>query len=123
MNYMDTRPKTIICDIDGTLIQHNDYPSNVSKDTYKPILLDLTLEKLNEWERKGYNIILLTGRKESMRKITEKQLTELGIYYDQLVMGVGGGPRYLINDCKPDGTEYATAINLVRNEGIGKINI
>jgi hypothetical protein len=58
-----------------------------------------------------------------MRQVTEQQLREAGIFYDQLIMGVGGGHRYLINDRKPDGAEYATAINLNRNEGIEKIDI
>lgn len=119
---MDPRPKTIICDIDGTLVKHNK-PNIVATDSYVPELLENTLDKLNEWERNGYNIILLTGRKESMRKVTEKQLSQLGIYYDQLIMGVGGGVRYLINDYKPDGTESAFAINVERDKGIKNINI
>jgi hydroxymethylpyrimidine pyrophosphatase-like HAD family hydrolase len=119
---MDTRPKTIICDIDGTLVEHN-IPHEVSKPSYKMKLLIGTIEKISEWERKGYNIILLTGRKESMRKVTEDQLREIGIFYDQLVMGVGGGARYLINDCKPGGEEAAFAINIERNLGIGGVNI
>ena len=119
---MDPRPKTIICDIDGTLVQHGK-PSDVAKNSCELILLEGTIDKLNEWERNGYNIILLTGRKESMRRVTEKQLSQLGIYYDQLIMGVGGGPRYLINDYKPDGTEAAFAINVERNKGIKDINI
>jgi hydroxymethylpyrimidine pyrophosphatase-like HAD family hydrolase len=119
---MDTRPKTIICDIDGTLVYHHD-PHTVSKSNHKMELLIGTIEKLLEWERKGYNIILLTGRKESMREVTENQLREIGIFYDQLIMGVGGGVRYLINDSKPDGDESAFAINTERNLGIGGINI
>lgn len=119
---MDNRPKTIICDIDGTLIIHNK-PSEVAKNSYTPELLEGTIDKLNEWERNGYNIILLTGRKESMRKITENQLSQLGIYYDQLIMGVGGGPRYLINDYKSDGTKASFAINVERNKGIKDIDI
>jgi FMN phosphatase YigB (HAD superfamily) len=119
---MDPRPKTIICDIDGTLVHHYD-PHTVSKPTYEMELLEGTIEKLLEWERKGYNIILLTGRKESMRKVTEQQLHNAGIFYDQLIMGVGGGPRYLINDYKPSGEEAAFAINVERNKGIKKINI
>jgi len=119
---MDLRPKTIICDIDGTLVRHCD-PHTVSKFTHKMELLTGTVEKLLEWERKGYNIILLTGRKESMRKVTEQQLSEIGIFYDQLIMGVGGGTRYLINDFKPDGEEAAFAINVERNVGIYNVKI
>lgn len=119
---MDPRPKTIICDIDGTLVVHNK-PSDAAKKSTELVLLEGTIDKLNEWERNGYNIILLTGRKESMRYVTENQLSQLGIYYDQLIMGVGGGPRYLVNDYKPDGTEAAFAINVKRNEGIKNTNI
>ena len=57
------------------------------------------------------------------RSVTEKQLAEAGIFYNQLIMGIGGGERYLINDCKEDGTQYANAINIERNKGIKNINI
>jgi hydroxymethylpyrimidine pyrophosphatase-like HAD family hydrolase len=117
---MDTRPKTIICDIDGTLVYHHD-PHTVSKSNHKMELLIGTIEKLLEWERKGYNIILLTGRKESMREVTENQLREIGIFYDQLIMGVGGGIRVLINDNKPNGDIAALSINVERNKGINDI--
>ena len=46
-------------------------------------------------------IILTTGRKEGMRRITEQQLENAGIVYDRLIMGIGGGIRVLINDLKP----------------------
>lgn len=119
---MDTRPKTIICDIDGTLVKHG-IPSTVATPKHKMELLPGTLAKLEEWEAKGYRIILLTGRKESMRKVTEKQLRDVGIFYDQLIMGVGGGVRYIVNDNKPNGSESAFAINIERNKGIENINI
>lgn len=119
---MDIRPKTIICDIDGTLVFHNK-PTKAANPATKLVLLEGTLEKLLEWDRLGYRIILLTGRKESMRAVTERQLAEAGIFYDQLVMGVGGGTRYLVNDTKPDGRETAFSINVIRNKGIGNIEI
>lgn len=117
---MDPRPKTIICDIDGTLVKH-EIPSSNTQLNKKLELLPGTVEKLSEWDAKGYNIILITGRRESMREATEKQLSEIGIFYDQLVMGIGGGPRILINDNKPDGKEVASAINIERNKGINDI--
>ena len=59
-----------------------------------------------------------------MRKSTEIQLAEAGIMYDQLIMGIGGGVRVLINDTKPYGDfNTAEAINLNRNEGIKNIKI
>lgn len=123
----DIRPKTIICDIDGTLIKHDGLYSCVTlydaeEQEYNSTLPGV-LKKFEEWEIKGYKIILLTGRKESMRANTESYLTSIGIFWDQLVMGVGGGPRYLINDRKPDGRETAFAINIERDKGLQDINI
>jgi hydroxymethylpyrimidine pyrophosphatase-like HAD family hydrolase len=117
---MDTRPKTIICDIDGTLVKH-EIPAKNTSSNKQLELLPGTVEKLSEWDAKGYNIILITGRRESMRAATEKQLAELGIFYDQLIMGMGGGPRIVINDNKPNGQETAFAINIKRNKGINDI--
>ena len=57
-----------------------------------------------------------------MRSETEKQLKEIGLFWDQLVMGLGSGRRYVINDLEP-GTKASTAnaINLKRDAGIGTI--
>lgn len=119
---MDRRAKTIFCDIDGTLVKHN-IPVTTQKTTHQMELLDGTLEKLSDWDRLGYNIILTTGRKESLRNITEKQLQDVGIIYDQLIMGIGGGERILINDKKNDGKLTAYSINLDRDAGISSVDI
>lgn len=118
---MTKRPITIICDIDGTLVKHG-LPADVAKPSYKMKLLPGTIEKILEWEKKGYNIILLTGRRESMRRVTEKQLSEVGITYDKLVMGVCGGLRVLINDRKSDSDDdTAFAICVDRDKGVKDI--
>ena len=115
------RPKTIILDIDGTIIPHD---GSLTQQMRVCKQLPGSLNKLNEWDRKGYNIILMTGRRESMRETTEKQLTELGFFWDQLIMGVGGGERILINDMKSNSeVPTASCINLKRNEGIKDIDI
>jgi hypothetical protein len=119
---IDNRPKTIFCDIDGTLTKHT-LPTQSQLPSNKMELLDGTLDKLNEWDQKGYRIILTTGRKEGLRSQTEKQLQEAGIIYDQLIMGIGGGARYIINDDKPDKRKTAFAVNIGRNEGIKNIEI
>jgi hydroxymethylpyrimidine pyrophosphatase-like HAD family hydrolase len=121
MNY--TKPKTIFCDIDGTLVKH--YPPDInSVPDFELTLLPGTLETFREWDRKGYNIILVTGRRESMRHSTEKQLKKIGIFYDQLIMGIGGGQRVIINDFKPNSDEPTAAhFCLKRNDGISSLNL
>ena len=116
---MKSKSKTIICDIDGTLLHH--YNQGVSKqlETGYSKLLDGVADKFNEWDAESYNVILITGRRESQRKETEKQLHLLGLFWDHLIMGVGGGDRIVINDRKPDSDrDTAYAINVDRNSGL-----
>jgi hypothetical protein len=117
-----SKPKTIFCDIDGTLFYH--HGDLFKQITEKPVLLPGVKEKIVEWDKLGYNIILTTGRKESCRDLTKNQLEKAGIFYDQLVMGIGGGTRVLINDLKVNSNkETAQAINLVRNTGVDNVKI
>jgi len=114
--------KTLFIDIDGTLIVHKGTLSTAILEEME--LLPGVLEKLDEWDGNGYKIILTTGRKESMRKITEEGLLKLGIYYDQLIMGLNRGERIVINDIKPNNDmTVASAIQVNRNEGLSKIVI
>lgn len=113
-------PISILTDLDGTLIETNS--NGGEQHLHKAKLLPGVKEKLIEWNVKGYNIIITTGRRESTRKATEQQLHECGIVYDQLVMGLNGGIRILINDLKPNGEEpTAIAINVKRNSGLKDI--
>ncbi len=59
-----------------------------------------------------------------MREQTVKQLAQVGIIYDQLIMGIGGGTRVLINDLK-DNSDHLTAIAICvkRNKGIKDIDV
>lgn len=119
--FNDSKPRTIICDIDGTILKHAHRYSNVKLDHAK--LNDGVLEKFDEWDSKGLKIILITGRKECARSITEKQLALLGIPYDQLVMNVGNGPRVLINDkLFEDSPDRSIAVNVKTDQGFSKID-
>jgi hypothetical protein len=82
-----------------------------------------SIDKIREWDSKGYKIILTTGRKESLREVTIKQLSYAGVVYDQLVMGIGGGSRVLINDLRANGDKSAHVCQPKRNEGIGGIEL
>ena len=116
------KPKTIFCDIDGTLVKHAHRFSDL-KDT-EPILLPGVREKFNQWDSQGHKIILCTARKESAREMTESHLRMLGLCWDILIMGVTSGQRVLINDklnvAHPD---RAIGINVITNEGFENIEL
>lgn len=113
--------KTLFVDIDGTLIT---YTRDEGIDFDNVSLLPGVKEFLLNCAKKEYNVILTTGRRESLRRQTEIQLEKLGIQYDQLIMGIKGWPRYVINDKKSDGSAGCFAINLERNEGVeGLVNL
>jgi ribonucleotide monophosphatase NagD (HAD superfamily) len=119
---MATASKTVFCDIDGTLLEHfGDIQMNYKSQN--PALKNVR-ETLQQWDRLNYTIILTTGRKESTREQTEKQLLAAGIVYNQLIMNLPNGYRVVINDKKPRGVQNtAYAINLVRNEGFEHLDL
>jgi len=109
----------VFCDIDGTILHHYGSLSEQIDDSNKCQLLLNIKNAFHLWDKQGYKIILMTGRRESTREITEKQLASQNIFYDQLIMNVGNGNRILINDKKSNGIKNtAYAVNLVRNSGL-----
>lgn len=117
-----SQPKSIFCDIDGTLVEHKgDIIKNYQDN---PVGLTNVIQSIKQWDKLNYRIILTTGRKESTRYHTEQQLHSMGIVYDQLIMGLPNGDRVLINDKKTNGIRNtAYAINLVRNEGMEHVDL
>lgn len=114
-------PKTIFCDIDGTLLHHS---GDIRQNIHHLNVLANVAETIKEWDRKNHTIILTTGRKESTRSQTEGQLFNAGIVYHQLIMNLPNGPRVVINDKKVNGVDNtAYAINLVRNAGMENLNL
>lgn len=114
--FYTSKPKTIFCDIDGTIIKHVHRFSEVGKHPAE--ILPGVKEKFDEWDSKGYKIILTTARKESARRLTEKQLSSIGLPWDYLIMGVTSGQRVLINDKLIDSDpDRAIAINVITSEG------
>ena len=118
--YYSEKPKTIFCDIDGTLVKHQHAISDVLMSDKAEILPDVRT-KINQWDSLGHKIVLVTARKESTRATTEEQLRSLGIAWDQLVMGVTSGQRVLINDkLYQDDVDRANAVNVITDEGFEK---
>jgi NDP-sugar pyrophosphorylase family protein len=119
--YYFNKPKTIFCDIDGTILKHVHSFNNIFLT--EPILLDGVIEKFNDWDAKGYKIILTTARKESARQITEQHLNNLGLCWDYLLMGITSGQRFLINDkLYIDDKDRAVSINIITDSGFKSID-
>ena len=117
-------PKTIFCDLDGTLVKHPGDVSLLTSPEYELELLPGVKDFLKYIDSNRYCLVLTTGRKESLREPTIKQLQKVGIIYDKLIMGFGGGDRILINDRKPNSDRNtAYVINLNRNEGVTNVKI
>ena len=113
--------KTVICDIDGTIFEyvkggHYDLVYREAK------LLPGVREKFQEWEVKGCRIVLITGRRESVREVTERALRKAGIPFDMLIMGFADTGRVLINDINWKGKVKAHAVNMKRDKGFENIN-
>lgn len=106
---------TVFSDIDGTIWKHEYDIRHSMNGTQR--LLPGAFDNFLEWHRQGFNIILTTGRPEFLREETVRQLRELGIFYNHLLMDCGPGPRVMINDT-PNGNAKAIAVNLTRDEGM-----
>lgn len=89
--------KTVFSDIDGTIVSQEgiDFENLSISDVN---ILPGVLERFQRWNSEGVHIVLTTARPESMRNVTESQMKSIGIEYNQLVMGIGRGSRYLINN-------------------------
>jgi len=119
-------PPTIFSDIDGTIWKHEYDVRHSMNGTQR--LLPGVFDRFLEWHRQGFRIILTTGRPECLREETERQLRELGIFYNQIVMDCGPGPRILVNDMESNASAKqfvakAHAINLIRDNGMEDVKI
>jgi len=117
-----TKGGTIFCDIDGTIIEHEDKPNYDNIDKKKTLK---GYEKLANWKNSGYRIILTSARPEEQRENLKKLLLNKGIVYDQIIMNLPSNERHLINDRKPSFpmNQMAIAHEIERNTGLETINL
>ena len=108
--------KTIICDIDGTLVKYTG-EGHLGIMNKEHELLPGVLGRMRRWEVQGHRIILITGRRESIRERTESELRRLGIPFDMLLMGFADEGRFLINDFGYNGKVKGFAVNVERDKG------
>jgi aminoglycoside phosphotransferase (APT) family kinase protein len=112
---------TIFCDIDGTLIVHEDTPDY----SRPPQLLPGSREKLRGWIAEGYHVVLCTARPERDEPRLVAMLGELNIPYHRIVTGLPSGMRVLINDRRPYEmfTAQAASLEIARDQGIAALEI
>ncbi len=117
------KPPTIIIDIDGTIFHHHGCIAEIWQEP--AILLPGVEDRFAYWNNHDYTIILMTARPYEMQDLTIQQLKDFNLLYDDLVMDVGNGVRYLINDTKPYADIYCTAhaITIGRDEGLINIEV
>ena len=113
--------KTIICDIDGTLTEYmgGGHKAIMEQDH---IACPGVVDRMRHWEAQGHRIILITGRRESVRERTESELRRLGIPFDILLMGYADSGRILINDLSPGLGTKCHAVPVLRDGDWNKVN-
>jgi hydroxymethylpyrimidine pyrophosphatase-like HAD family hydrolase len=86
---------TIVFDIDNTIL----YSEVDAKGNYHLEGFDIELrDKINYLHNKGHKIILWTGRHWNHLEITQKQLAEINLSYDTLIMGKPYAEKYYVDD-------------------------
>lgn len=114
--------KTVFCDIDGCIFKHHGDIVEILTSLCE--LLPGVRKAFKVWCDKGYTVILTTGRPESLRDMTVKQIHDHGLYYHSLIMNLPLGQRVVINDVKPGrDMDAAACVNLERNKGMGNVDI
>jgi hypothetical protein len=117
--------KTLFLDIDGCLFRAWGELGQIISLPFPPpedYLLPGVKEKFHEWYFNNYNIILTTGRPESMREQTIQQLKYYGLHYDHLIMGLKHCHRTVINDAR-DGKISADAVVIEKNKGLVDLDV
>lgn len=104
-------------DIDGTLIKYRPFDQI---ETVAPEAITSVLDLIKSKYEEGAHIVITTARPSELELFTKQELEKIGVNYHQLVMGIGRGTRYVINDKDPQAPEVdrAVGINLIRNQGV-----
>lgn len=113
---MTNQPRTWFIDFDGTLVAHKSHMGD------EDLILNGTKDFFNTIIQEKDYVVITTARGEDHRDRLEKFLTQNNIRFDLILLGLPTGPRILINDIKPCGTQTAYSYNLERDKGILSVN-
>ena len=108
---------TYFVDIDGTLVVYRKF-IEINEVPLTPI--QSVIDKVNNEYDNGAHVVITTARHPEYELFTKQELEKIGVKYHQLIMGIGRGTRYVINDRDPKepNIDRAVGINLNRNEGL-----
>jgi hypothetical protein len=106
---------TLFIDMDGVIVGHSASHFPPYYGETGPIKENLDI--LTQLRSTGkFQVVITTARIEKYRELTEKQLTDIGLEYDYLLMGMAHSKRIIINDYgKSNPYKSCDAINLKRN--------
>jgi uridine kinase len=113
------RKGTVFLDLDGTLIKHVAVPSESGEEIQ---VLKGSADKVKEWRKKSYLLVLCTSRQCSKTFGILDRLKAEGMVFDQIICDLPVGPRILINDSKLDEVR-AFAVALSRNAGVASVEL
>lgn len=110
---------TLFIDLDGTLIKF-DAGAHGGKGKFSDtieVISNESIQELRKMYAAGNVIVFVTSRPENLREQLIKNLKVLDIPFNQIIMGLPGGPRALFNDQKDKmpGVEVAFSYNGVRD--------
>jgi hypothetical protein len=120
-SFLEVLPKTesgfedrsLFCDIDGVLLHHEAGPNSLSASfVYPASPIQKNVSLIKEAFREGHYVALTTSRRLCERSNLQAEFERLGISYQDMLMSVADGPRYLINDRRPTNPEIDRAIAL-----------
>lgn len=109
-----TKYHTIFSDIDGTIFEYRKFNTYL---TTVPTPVKSVVDELNRLKAEGHTIVLTTARPENLREHTVKELKNANVPYDQLVLDLARGTRFLVNDMEDPSKPRAVSVNIKRDQG------
>jgi hypothetical protein len=122
---LDSYPKTYFIDIDGTIVPNltlEDLEEYTKIPNYIQDLLPGVKKFFTNLHRNDV-VIFTTARENKYKELTERSLRHHRIKYNQLIMDLPAGQRFLINDTVNIFFKKSIAINVLRNAGFGDVSI
>lgn len=86
-------PKTIICDLDGTLAKIDGRSPYDAEKCEQDLLNEPVASVVKSYHKNGYTILLVSGREDKFKPQTENWLRKHNIEYHDLIMRKSGDMR------------------------------